>query len=64
MNIIYSGDPPVFEAPSLFLAGPTPRRAEVLSWRPEAIQILGKGRFSGTVLIPERLVDPFGDRRD
>lgn len=38
---------------SIFLAGPTPRSADVKSWRPEAIAILERYGFSGTVLVPE-----------
>jgi hypothetical protein len=38
---------------SIFLAGPTPRSAEVLSWRPEACRILAGLGFEGTVLVPE-----------
>jgi len=38
---------------SIFLAGPTPRRHDVKSWRPEAISILEKIGFDGTVYVPE-----------
>lgn len=41
-------------APSIFLAGPTPRSKDVQSWRPEAVSILGQMGFDGSVLIPER----------
>ena len=37
----------------IFLAGPTPRRKDVASWRPEALDILKKLNFTGTVFIPE-----------
>jgi len=40
--------------PSIFLAGPTPRDPEVLSWRMEAIHILQELGFGGIVLVPER----------
>lgn len=40
------------DKPSIFLAGPTPRSPEVLSWRPEALRALAA--FPGYVLIPER----------
>jgi hypothetical protein len=56
MKVLYSSDP-VFsgsDEPSIFLVGPTPRRADVLSWRPKAIEILERLKFSGTVLVPER----------
>ncbi len=39
---------------SIFLAGPTPRKKEVKSWRPEALNILEKLEFNGTVFVPER----------
>lgn len=38
---------------SIFLAGPTPRDAETISWRIEAIKYLNENRFDGTVYIPE-----------
>ena len=38
---------------SIFLAGPTPRSKETVSWRPEAIEILNKLDFDGIVYIPE-----------
>jgi nucleoside 2-deoxyribosyltransferase len=55
MQILYS-DQPSFEGgtPSIFLAGPTPRSQDVLSWRPTAIDILKNLGFQGTVLVPER----------
>jgi len=38
---------------SIFLAGPTPRRPEVASWRPGAIEIFRAIGFEGTLLVPE-----------
>lgn len=38
---------------SIFLAGPTPRSNDVASWRPEALKLLEKRGFEGTVLVPE-----------
>lgn len=38
---------------SIFLAGPTPRSAEVLSWRQEALAILERLGFPGKVFVPE-----------
>lgn len=38
---------------SIFLAGPTPRHPDVLSWRPQAIELLKELGFTGTVLVPE-----------
>lgn len=61
MREIYSTQP-AYQRPSeftheehtaIFLVGPTPRKASVPSWRPEAIQILKGMNYQGTVLIPE-----------
>jgi nucleoside 2-deoxyribosyltransferase len=38
---------------SIFLAGPTPRDLEVLSWRPEALRLLEQLGFEGQVFVPE-----------
>jgi len=38
---------------SIFLAGPTPRDEETVSWRLEAIDYLKKQNFNGVVYIPE-----------
>jgi hypothetical protein len=54
MRVLYSDQEPIFEPPSIFLAGPTPRAAQTVSWRREALQILQKAGFPGAVLIPER----------
>ncbi|MCU7820557.1 nucleoside 2-deoxyribosyltransferase domain-containing protein [Kitasatospora sp. DSM 101779] len=44
------------DGPSVFLAGPTPRAAEVASWRPQAVDLIA-ARWTGpkplTVLLPE-----------
>lgn len=51
MNITYALQP---LAKSIFLAGPTPRAANVQSWRPQALDILRNDlAFEGTVLVPE-----------
>ena len=39
--------------PSIFLAGPTPRSADVPSWRPKAFELLEELGFEGTVFAPE-----------
>lgn len=41
---------------SLFLVGPTPRSADVPSWRPNAIEMLEKLEFNGTVMAPEPFI--------
>jgi hypothetical protein len=55
LTLVYAGEPLPGEA-SVFLAGPTPRSADVPSWRPAAIGQLatqrhGPGRLA--VVIPE-----------
>ena len=56
MNIIYSDMPiPTGFDNSIFLAGPTPRKKEVQSWRPEAIKILQEDPcVFETIFVPER----------
>lgn len=65
MEILYSDsgifNPKGTKGISIFLAGPTPRSAEVPSWRPEAIDIINKLKFDQnrknnlTILVPERI---------
>lgn len=51
MNVTYALQP---LTKSIFLAGPTPRSADVSSWRPEALALLrDKLQFEGTVFVPE-----------
>ena len=38
----------------MFLAGPTPRDDNVISWRKEAIKLFDDFGFSGTLFVPER----------
>lgn len=46
------------QAPKIFLAGPTVRahQTHLKSWRTEALDLLEKANFNGTVIIPEFLV--------
>jgi hypothetical protein len=54
MQVVYARQDPTSAAPpGLFLAGPTPRSPEVLSWRPNALQLLDALLFPGTVFVPE-----------
>jgi hypothetical protein len=56
MNVVYSLQEIPNKAPehqSIFLAGPTPRDDNVSSWRPEALEILQKIGFKGSVFVPE-----------
>lgn len=58
MKIIYSDSPIELDMnlkqESIFLAGPTPRSKDVISWRIEAISILKSLKYDGQVLVPER----------
>jgi nucleoside 2-deoxyribosyltransferase len=57
MTIIYAGEHlPLKSKFSIFLAGPTPRRADVRSWRPELINALNKAGFTGDIFAPENRV--------
>ncbi|MFO0749490.1 MAG: nucleoside 2-deoxyribosyltransferase domain-containing protein [Myxococcota bacterium] len=38
---------------SIFLAGPTPRSTAVASWRPDALRLLERLGYAGTVFVPE-----------
>lgn len=54
MHIVYAlEDAPETYSKSCFLAGPTPRAADVQSWRPEAIEILREIGYDGVVFVPE-----------
>lgn len=53
MNIIYAQTEINIQGKSIFLAGPTPRDEDVLSWRPVAIEMFKYFGFDGTLLIPE-----------
>lgn len=52
-KIIYAQDELNIKGKSIFLAGPTPRKSDVLSWRPKAIKMISQGSFDGTILMPE-----------
>ena len=49
MKVFYSDGPVGWdgESPSIFLAGPTPRREDVPSWRPQALEVLAGLGFTG-----------------
>lgn len=56
MIVVYSNHSipaKAFDGHSLFLGGPTPRNANVQSWRPEALDILRSFSYKGHVLVPE-----------
>lgn len=53
MKLIYATEEiDTHDAPSIFLAGPTPRNANGTSWRPDAVNFLGLLGFEGYVLLP------------
>jgi len=54
MQIVYAKETlPQMSTLGIFLAGPTPRRKDVQSWRPDALHILEEHRYEGTVYVPE-----------
>jgi hypothetical protein len=55
MNIIHVPETIYYrnEGKSIFLAGPTPRKPEVPSWRPEAIRLFQEAGFEGNLFSPE-----------
>jgi hypothetical protein len=54
MKKIYSGNFTIHDlGKTIFLAGCSPRGEQVLNWRKEAVEILEKLGFDGTVVIPE-----------
>lgn len=53
MIINYSDQEVIKGKKSIFLAGPTPRGENVISWRTEACKILEKIGFDGVVYVPE-----------
>jgi ADP-ribose pyrophosphatase YjhB (NUDIX family) len=59
-------EPPDTWDAAVFLAGPSPRRPEVPSWRPAAIELLDKGWIGGRLVVfdPEPLGGPAADYDD
>ena len=53
MKINYSDEEILKGQKSIFLAGPTPRGEDAVSWRKEACNILEKLGFDGIVYVPE-----------
>ena len=54
MQIVYAKQPfPESWTSAIFLAGPTPRDAMTLSWRPEALRLLEASGYDGVVMVPE-----------
>lgn len=54
MEIVYAPESlPTRQKKAIFLAGPTPRSADVPSWRPTAIEQLKAYGYDGIVFVPE-----------
>jgi len=54
MKVIYANQRnPDIDTPSIFLAGPTPRSKEVMSWRENALRTMKDFGFNGVVYVPE-----------
>ena len=53
MIVNYSDEEVIKNKKSIFLAGPTPRSAEVKTWRKEACEQIEKLGFDGVVYVPE-----------
>ena len=53
MIINYSDQDVIKNKKSIFLAGPTPRTNDILSWRIEACKFLEENGFDGVVYVPE-----------
>ena len=53
MKINYSDEKVIKNCKSIFLAGPTPRSEQEVSWRQEACHILEENGFDGVVYVPE-----------
>jgi 8-oxo-dGTP pyrophosphatase MutT (NUDIX family) len=61
MRVVHARQPfPDSFSRAIFLAGPTPRAAEVPSWRPRALELLAARGYDGAVFVPE---DADGSRR-
>ena len=53
MTINYSDQEVIKNQKSIFLAGPTPRGENVISWRTNACEFLEENGFEGVVYVPE-----------
>lgn len=54
ITLVYAGEKlPQHITKSIFLAGPTTRTNDLISWRKEAIEILKQLNYDGVVFIPE-----------
>lgn len=56
MRAVYAFEEADVDLPSIFLAGPTPRSPNTLSWRPEALRLIQKAQQVKPDVIPEVLM--------
>lgn len=66
VQVVYSlGEFPASRSPSLFLAGPTPRKSFIKSWRPRALSMIRRYKQEIVVYYPEPMIadtwSPDGD---
>lgn len=62
MQVVYAQEPlPTKVKKTIFLAGPSPRTDEDLSWRPEALRLLELLKYDGHVFSPEPRDGKFQD---
>ncbi len=53
MHVVYAPEkPPEKFSKSIFLAGPSPRAADDINWRPEALRLLEEIGYDGVVFVP------------
>lgn len=54
MQVVYAKEtvPNIFTK-SIFLCGPTPRSADIASWRPDALRLFEETGYDGVVFVPE-----------
>lgn len=58
VRVVYTlQDFPEARTPSLFLAGPTPRKSFIKSWRPRALNLIRRYRQEIVVYYPEPMID-------
>ena len=61
MNIIYSSQYKDIIRPAIFLAGCSPRDDQILTWRKEVINILGRTGFTGSIISPQPELNQWSD---
>lgn len=64
MEVIYTGEENKNNKKTCFLAGPTPRDKNVLSWRKEAISLFESLGYDEALYVPEIREKPYYDMED